>query len=109
MLYFVICLFFSKSTFSKNSFRNTIKVSNSLDPDQTQSFVRLDLGRNCLQSYQQMKLASKDLMTVLDMIIFIMCTVRIKIPVKCVPKIRMCTHFLNNSLPTGQLNVFVTC
>ena len=41
--------FFSKSTFSKKSFRNTIKVSNSLDPDQARSFVRLDLGRNCLQ------------------------------------------------------------
>ena len=25
--------FFSKSTFSKNSFTNTIRVSNSLDPD----------------------------------------------------------------------------
>ena len=32
--------FFSKSTFSKNYFRNTIRVSNSLDPDQ---------GSNCLQ------------------------------------------------------------
>ena len=29
-------LFFSKLTFSKNSFRNTIRVSNSLDPDQDQ-------------------------------------------------------------------------
>ena len=27
--------FFFKLTFSKNSFRNTTKVSNSLDPDQT--------------------------------------------------------------------------
>ena len=25
---------FSKITFSKNSFRNTVRVSNSLDPDQ---------------------------------------------------------------------------
>ena len=37
--------FFSKSTFSKNSFRNTIRVSNSL----AQCFVRPDLGPNCLQ------------------------------------------------------------
>ena len=40
---------FSKSTFSKNSFRNTFKVSNSLDPDQAQHFVGPDLGPNCLQ------------------------------------------------------------
>ena len=38
--FFVVCWLFSKSTFSKNSFRNTIRVSNSLDPD---------LGPNCLQ------------------------------------------------------------
>ena len=31
---------FSKSTFSKNSLRNTIRETNSLDPD---------LGSNCLQ------------------------------------------------------------
>ena len=37
------------STFSKNSFRNTIRVSNSLDPDQARRFVRPDLGPNCLQ------------------------------------------------------------
>ena len=41
--------FFSKSTFSKNSYRNTISVSNSLDPDQAWHFVRPDLGPNCLQ------------------------------------------------------------
>ena len=28
-----------KSTFLKNSFRNTTRVSNSLDPDQAQNFV----------------------------------------------------------------------
>ena len=32
--------------FQKNYFRNTIRVSNGLDPDQ-------DLDPNCLQSYQQ--------------------------------------------------------
>ena len=37
------------STFSKIYFRNTIRVSNSLDPDQAQHFVGPDLGPNCLQ------------------------------------------------------------
>ena len=32
--FFVVCWFFSKLTFWKNSFRNTIKMSNILDPDQ---------------------------------------------------------------------------
>ena len=41
--------FFSKSTFLENSFRNTIRVSNSLDPDQARHFVGPDLGPNCLQ------------------------------------------------------------
>ena len=43
--------FFSKSTFSKNSFslRTTIIMSNSLDPDQARHFFRADLGPNCLQ------------------------------------------------------------
>ena len=40
--------FFSKS-FSKNSFRNSTRVSNSLDPDRARHFVRSDLGPNCLQ------------------------------------------------------------
>ena len=47
--FFVVCCFFSKSTFSKNSFRNTITVSKSLDPDQARHFVGPDLGPNCLQ------------------------------------------------------------
>ena len=42
-------VFFSKLTFSKNSFRNTIRVSNSLDPDQALTFAGPDLGSNCLQ------------------------------------------------------------
>ena len=41
--------FFSKSTFSKNSFRNTTSVTNSLDPDQARHAVGPDLGTNCLQ------------------------------------------------------------
>ena len=54
-IYFIhmfICrlqIFFSKSTSLKNSFRNTIRVSNSLDPDQAGHFVLPDLGPNCLQ------------------------------------------------------------
>ena len=40
---------FLKITFSKNSFRNTIKVSNSLNPDQARHFVGPDLDPNCLQ------------------------------------------------------------
>ena len=34
----------------KNSFRNIIRMSNSLDPDQAQRFVGPDLGPNCLPS-----------------------------------------------------------
>ena len=34
-------------------FLNTIRVSNSLDPDQARHYVESDLGPNCLQSYQQ--------------------------------------------------------
>ena len=45
----VICWLFSKSTFSKNSFRSTIIVSNGLDPDQDRHVVGPDLGPNCLQ------------------------------------------------------------
>ena len=47
-------IFFKKLTFSKKSFRNIIRVSNSLDPDQAWRFVRLELGPNCLHlGYQQ--------------------------------------------------------
>ena len=38
----------TKSTFLKNYFTNTIRVSNSLDPDQVRHFVEPDLGPNCL-------------------------------------------------------------
>ena len=41
--FFIVCGFFSKLTFPKNSFRNTIRVSNSLDPDQAQQNVGPDL------------------------------------------------------------------
>ena len=35
--------------FSKHAFRNTIRVSNGLDPDQDRHSVGPDLGPNCLQ------------------------------------------------------------
>ena len=35
--------------FSKNYFRNTIRVSNNLDPDQGRGITRPDLGPDCLQ------------------------------------------------------------
>ena len=46
---FVVCCFFQNHLFLKNYFRNTIKVSESLDPDQARHFVGLDLGPNYLQ------------------------------------------------------------
>ena len=45
--------FFLKSTFSKNSFRNTIRVSNSLDPDHTLLFVGPGLGPTVCKDHQQ--------------------------------------------------------
>ena len=42
-------IIFSKSTSSNFFFRNTIRMSNSLDPDQARNFVGTDLGPNCLQ------------------------------------------------------------
>ena len=46
-------------------FFNTIRVSNSLDPDQARRFDRPDLGPNCLQKVisrlQKMPLAGKEL------------------------------------------------
>ena len=40
---------FSKVTFSKISFRTTIRMSYSLDSVQTRHSVGLGLGTNCLQ------------------------------------------------------------
>ena len=40
---------FLKLTFSKKSFRNTIRVSNGLDPNQDRWNVSPDLDQNCLQ------------------------------------------------------------
>ena len=49
-VYFLLSAdFFSKLTLSKTLFRNTIRVSSSLDPDQAQHYVGPDQGPNCLQ------------------------------------------------------------
>ena len=49
VLWTICHLYFSKSAFSKIPFRNTIRVSNSFDPDQAWHNVEPDLGPNCLQ------------------------------------------------------------
>ena len=41
--------FFQIQFFKKNSIKNSIRVSNSLDPDQDQRSVGPYLGPNCLQ------------------------------------------------------------
>ena len=48
---FVVLLFtfFKLLFFPKNSLRNTIRVSNRLEPDQAGHSVGPDLGPNCLQ------------------------------------------------------------
>ena len=52
-------LIFSKITFSKNSFRDTIRASNSLNPDQARHFVIRDLGTNCSQRISADDISSK--------------------------------------------------
>ena len=46
--FFFVVFLLSAITFLKISFRNTIGVSSSMDPDQAQHFVRPDLGPNKL-------------------------------------------------------------
>ena len=46
---FVCRLLILKISFLKNYFRNTIRVSNSLDPDQARHSVGPNLDSNCLQ------------------------------------------------------------
>ena len=48
-MFFCRLLIFFKINFLKNSFRFTIRVANSLNPDQTRHFFGPDLGPNCLQ------------------------------------------------------------
>ena len=44
-----LLIFFFKIIFFEKYFRNTIRVSNSLDPDQARRSVGPDLGPNCLK------------------------------------------------------------
>ena len=46
-----LCLPGNLRAFLKSSFRNTIRVSNSFDPDGACHFVGPDLGPNCLQRF----------------------------------------------------------
>ena len=49
LVYHLLRVFFFKiNFFLQNSFTDTIRVSNSLDPDQGQHFVIPDLDPNCL-------------------------------------------------------------
>ena len=45
----LLLTFFKINFFSKISLRDTIRVSNGLDPDHDQHSVSTDLGPNCLQ------------------------------------------------------------
>ena len=56
-----LLIFFQIQLFSKFYYRNIIRVSNSLYPDQARRFVGPDLGPNCLQGHQQTTLEGKDL------------------------------------------------
>ena len=50
VIFFMFLLSVSSADFfSKKSLRNTIRVSNSLDPDQDRLYVGPDLDPNCLQ------------------------------------------------------------
>ena len=53
MLFCCLWIFFLKLTFSKTSFRNTIRVSNSWDPDQARHFVSLIWVHTVCKGYQQ--------------------------------------------------------
>ena len=57
---FFCCLlfFFKLNFFSKNSLRNNIRLSNSLDADQVQHFVRV---QTLCKSYQEVTLVGKKL------------------------------------------------
>ena len=55
MLFCRLLIFFKYNYFEKKKVRNTIRVSNSLDPDQARCYVGPDLNPNCLQ-----KLAADD-------------------------------------------------
>ena len=55
MLFWLSADFFQNQLFRKKYFRNSTRVSNSLDSDQARQFVGPDLDPNCLQ-----KLSAED-------------------------------------------------
>ena len=58
-------LIFSKATFSKSSFRNSIRVSNNLDPDQARRLVNF-LQRTSVTTGKKMSSMVMDLTTLFD-------------------------------------------
>ena len=60
---------FSKPTVLKNSFRNTVRVLNSLDPGQARQNVGPGLGPNCLQKFSADK-TSRQIVCCLHIIVF---------------------------------------
>ena len=58
---FDLCWIFLNQPFSKNSFRNTIRVSNSLDPDQARHLSGLIWVQTVCKGYQRTTLAGKEL------------------------------------------------
>ena len=50
--FFVVCRYFSKLTFSKKSFRNTVRVSNGLNPDQASALLCMIWVRTVCKGYQ---------------------------------------------------------
>ena len=61
MLFCCLLIFFQNHVF-QNSFRNTIRELNSLDPDQARQNIELDVGPTVFKGHQQMTL----LMTLVD-------------------------------------------
>ena len=71
--------FFKINFFKKKIFRNTIRVSNALDPDQDRHFVGPDLGPNCLQRLTIKVSASKERVLKSVFIIYLLlCTYMIR-------------------------------
>ena len=65
---FVVVCLFQINFLKKLSFRNTNRVSNSLDPDQA---VGPDLGPNCLKGYQQMTKVTASRQRVITIVLFL--------------------------------------
>ena len=59
--FYYLLIFFSKLTFSKNSFKNNFRFSNSLDPDQAQLLLGLIWVQTVCKGSQQVTLVGKKL------------------------------------------------